>query len=113
MKRFFFLVVLVFTLSQFAWSTTYYVNKSGNDANSCTTAQSSTPANGKLTITAAVLCLAAGDTLIIGAGTYTENTNWGASVPPGISDNQHTIVKGAAAKTVILNGVNSDGTVLG
>jgi parallel beta-helix repeat protein len=51
---------------------TYYVAKTGNDANGCATAQNiATP---KLTINAGIACLTtAGDTIYIRAGTYVEN----------------------------------------
>lgn len=56
-------------------ATTYYVNKAGSDGNSCATAQSATDADAKLTIAGAsggMSCLAAGDTLLVGDGTYDE-----------------------------------------
>ena len=53
-----------------AQGATYYVATTGSDSNSCNSAQSqSTP---KLTINAGAGCLAAGDTLIVKAGTYDE-----------------------------------------
>lgn len=65
-----------------ALATTYYVGKSGSDANSCATAQSSTAGNRKLTINGALGCLGgsdadgdtsgAGHTVIVGDGTYAE-----------------------------------------
>lgn len=66
---------LLLLMSAPAWATTYYVGKSGNNSNSCATAQSSTAGNRKLTITGAsggISCLSAGDTLIIGDGVYDE-----------------------------------------
>jgi len=51
---------------------TYYTDKAGSDGNSCPAAQSSTPASGRLTIAAGLACLSAGDTLLIGDGTYAE-----------------------------------------
>lgn len=66
-------IVLMSLLAPSAWATTYYVGKSGSDANSCATAQSSTAGNRKLTIISGKGCLtAAGDTLIVGDGTYVE-----------------------------------------
>jgi hypothetical protein len=50
---------------------TYYVSLSGNNANSCASAQSQTQANQKRTISAGVACLSPGDTLYIRGGTYT------------------------------------------
>jgi len=67
-------LLLVVLLPSLADATTYYVGKSGSDANSCATAQSSTAANRKLTIAAGLACAVAGngDTVIVGDGTYTE-----------------------------------------
>jgi Right handed beta helix region len=63
-----------------AHGATYYVSKPGNDSNSCAKAQSiSSP---KRTINAGIACLAAGDTLLVGAGTYDEGIR---SVPSGTS----------------------------
>lgn len=59
-------------LAAHAEATTFYVSKSGNDSNSCTTAQSTTLANEKLSITAGIACLASGDTLLVRTGTYNE-----------------------------------------
>lgn len=60
--------------SSIAEATTYYVGKSGNDGNSCATAQSSTAGNRKLTIAGGTACAGAGnaDVVIVGDGTYTE-----------------------------------------
>ncbi len=65
---------------------TYFVTKSGSDANSCTAAK--TLATAKLTIGSGGGCLAAGDTLEVYAGTYAESvdnvlpsgTDWTAPV---------------------------------
>lgn len=71
--RGFALVLAVALMASSVEAATYYVDKAGSDANSCATATSSTPANGKLTIANAITnCLAAGDTLNIGDGTYAE-----------------------------------------
>jgi Right handed beta helix region len=52
---------------------TYSVSKSGNDGNSCATAQSTTQSLQKRTIPAALRCLTLpGDTLLIHSGTYVE-----------------------------------------
>jgi hypothetical protein len=66
----FIIIILVSCLAALSEAATYYVAKSGNNSNSCTQAQSeSTP---KLTLAAGAACLAAGDTLYIKAGTYSE-----------------------------------------
>ena len=51
--------------------TTYYTAKTGSDSNSC--AQAANEATPKLTINAGILCLSAGDTLIVKAGLYEES----------------------------------------
>ena len=48
-------------------ATTYYVNKSGSNANNGTT-----PTLAKLTITAGVALMATGDSLVVGSGFYNE-----------------------------------------
>lgn len=69
-----------------AEATTFYVSLTtnsppGNDANTCTQAQStSTP---KATFASAVTCLTPGDTLQIRAGTYTEKLVSGSGGIPG------------------------------
>lgn len=65
------LALLVLLSAVRAEATTYYVSLSGNDSNSCVTAQSTTQANQKLTIAAGVACAFAGDTVYIHGGTYT------------------------------------------
>jgi Right handed beta helix region len=64
-----------------AQAATYYVAKTGKDANSCAQAQSSSAP--KLTIGAAVGCLTAGDTLYVRAGSYNETLIY--TVPSGSS----------------------------
>ena len=51
-------------------ATTYYVNKSGSNANNGTT-----PTLAKLTITAGVALMATGDSLVVGSGLYNEYVN--------------------------------------
>lgn len=71
------MIVLVLIVTTFlavdASAATYYVSTSGNDGNSCATAQSTTQASQKRTISAGLTCLSAGDTLFIHGGTYAEN----------------------------------------
>lgn len=54
---------------------TYYVSTQGNDGNSCASAQSTSQASHKATISAGVACLSAGDTLFIRGGVYTGRPN--------------------------------------
>lgn len=90
------LVVLYWAIFIYAAGTTYYVGKSGSDANSCATAQSSTAGNRKLTINAGIGCLASGDRLVIGAGTYTEaNTLYETTV---------SVANGFAGSPTIIEG---------
>jgi len=66
---------------QAAYSATYYVAKTGHDANSCSQAQSeSTP---KLSLNSAVRCLKPGDILYVKTGVYAEWLN--SNVPSGTS----------------------------
>lgn len=70
------LVAVFLFLTSPAWATTYYVDDTGSDSNTCTQAQNS--ATPKLTMgssaSSAMFCLAAGDTLIVRNGTYTAGT---------------------------------------
>src|SRR5438552_2099353 len=86
-----------FTITVCLNAATYYVSTSGNDSNSCTQAQSSsTP---KLTISGGASCLAAGDTLLIMAGTYQENQP--SSLTSGTSSNVVTIKANPGSSVVI------------
>jgi hypothetical protein len=105
MKHILFLLLVL--LASPVYATTYYVNKAGSDANSCVTAQSATDANAKLTIAAGLGCLAAGDTLIVGSGTYAENVTAFVS---GTSVNVVTTVKSESLHGAIIqpaSGTNS------
>jgi hypothetical protein len=67
-------IFLLLLVTSPVWATTRHVAKAaqgGSDANSCVTSQNvATP---KLTLASAVGCMAAGDTLLIRAGTYNES----------------------------------------
>src|SRR5262245_50297045 len=64
-------------------ASTFYVATTGNDAVSCTTAQNSvTP---KLTISNAMRCLGAGDTLFIRGGKYDEGISIPDTLPGTVS----------------------------
>lgn len=106
--------------------TTYYVGKTGSDANSCATAQN--PATPKLTIGAGLGCLAPGDTLLIRAGLYAEaldnnippGTSWAAPVTVATYPGEEVTVRGpntsdqcirllnAAKKYIIVDGLIID-----
>jgi parallel beta-helix repeat protein len=104
------LVLIVFVMApMFAHGATFYVSKNGTNTNTCTQAQSLTTP--KLTIAQGLACLAAADTLIIKAGTYTEGINYDA-IPSGKSDSQRTTIQAAGGETVVINGTNSFGMVV-
>jgi hypothetical protein len=94
MKKLLTLLVILLTLHTApAWATTYYVHPtSGSNGNSCTTAQSSTANQAKQTIAAGIGCLAAGDTLRLHAGTYSDASISTATtdIPNGSSANYNT-----------------------
>jgi hypothetical protein len=89
---------LAWVAPAFTYGATYYVAKTGNNSYSCMQAQSaSTP---KLTINSGISCLAAGDTLIIKAGTYVEGIN--DTIPSGTSTAARTTIRANAGDTVII-----------
>jgi hypothetical protein len=76
---------------------TYYISTAGSDSNSCTAAKSaSTP---RKTVSGAAGCLAAGDTVVMAAGTYAGSSNAAGLLPSG-----------SAGKYVTLQ-AQTDGTV--
>jgi hypothetical protein len=82
-----------------AHAATYYVSKAGSNSNSCAQAKSaSTP---KLTIGGGVGCLAAGDELLVRAGTYSEAL--GNSVPSGTSWSNKVRIAAYPGETVWMN----------
>jgi hypothetical protein len=103
MKKIFLPLLLIAGFAGNLSATTYYVNGSGTNP---TCASAITAAAGKTTVAAGLACLAAGDTLIIKAGTYTEGIEYNA-IPSGTSENLPTTVRAALGETVILNGVNT------
>jgi parallel beta-helix repeat protein len=81
-----------------ATAATYYVSKTGLDSHACSTTDSA--GTNKLTINAGLGCLAAGDSLIVHAGTYAESLE--NSIPAGIDDSRHTVLRAAAGETVTI-----------
>src|SRR5215831_17808725 len=83
--------------TQWADGATYYVSKTGNDQNTCTSAQ--LPLTAKLSIAAGLTCMVGGDTLIVGDGTYAETMI--GTIPNG-NALAPTIVKAANPNKAIL-----------
>src|SRR3989338_2080308 len=82
---------------------TYYISPSGNDSNSCATAQSiSTP---KKTLSSGFSCLTPGATLILRNGSYSSISG----IPNGSAGNYIT-VKAENDGGVIVSGLNMDHT---
>lgn len=73
MRYLFAVLLFVFSVSQVS-AATYWVSKSGSDANGCfdSATEPTLATQSKLTITAGLTCLSSGDTLKIKVGTYTE-----------------------------------------
>jgi parallel beta-helix repeat protein len=67
-----FALLFVCLAPQLTEAATYYVDKSGDDANDCGTAQDTTPEHAKQSITSALGCPSPGDTIIVRQGTYDE-----------------------------------------
>ncbi len=88
------MVLFFMILATHANASTYYVSTTGSNSNSCSAAQTATTA--KLTISAGVSCLSGGDTLIIKAGTY---SNQEITNPPAGTSTQYTIIRGETGET--------------
>jgi Right handed beta helix region len=85
-----------------AQAATFYVSPQGNDSRTCAQAQNSlTP---RRTINGGIPCLASGDTLIIGGGTYDESISDVEATPiaSGTSWSNATTLKAAPGETVWL-----------
>lgn len=111
MKQIIFLVGLLIVMAGNAFATTYNVSKSGSDANSCATAQSG-GASAKLTVVAGLSCLSSSDTLVIAAGTYTDDLTYNPSIPAG-SAGAYTVIKRNGTDTVTLKPTATGAAVLG
>jgi hypothetical protein len=86
----------------------YHVTKGGNDSHSCMQAQNA--ATAKLTVNAGISCMAGGDTLVIGDGTYSESigdtsgeTPGAVRPPSGLSWDQPTVLQAAHPRMATLN----------
>jgi parallel beta-helix repeat protein len=89
-----------------AGAATYYISQSGNDSNSCQSAQGGSPSRHRLTIGGALECLSAGDTLYIHGGTYTGWKNaidsQSFNVPSGTSFGNAVTIAGYPGEQVTL-----------
>jgi hypothetical protein len=80
----------------------YYVGTTGSNRYSCE--QAKNPATPKLTLGEGVACLRGGDTLVIGAGTYTDTAfgDYGdVRIPDGSADS-YTVIQAAPGETVVI-----------
>lgn len=112
MKRFLLLACLLLLASSAFAQTTYYVAATGgNDARSCTTAQTDTTP--KLTIANAIGCLVGGDTLQIKVGTYlmTDATVISNLIPSGPNAAHPTIIRNFGTDAVVLRKQSASGSV--
>lgn len=114
MIRFLFILFLLVALN--ADAATYYVKTTGSDSNNCTAAQTeSTP---KLTILSALDCLndavgdGAGHTVLVFAGTYTDEINENSAViPSGTSWSAPFTLKANTVGDVIIRAVGGTGSL--
>jgi Right handed beta helix region len=67
-----FALLFVCLAPQLTQAATYYVDKSGDDSNSCATVQDTEPEHAKRSIASALGCPSPGDTIIVRQGTYNE-----------------------------------------
>lgn len=106
MKIFLLAVLFILAASSVAEATTYWVAKTGNDSNLCTDIDGEAdPGTYRLTINGGIGCLAAGDTLIIKAGTYVESIGQDGSAgypPSGSSWANATTLRRNSTDTVIV-----------
>jgi hypothetical protein len=110
MKRWLITFVLM-VIAAPAWGVTYHVNKSGDNANSCATAQTN-GATAKVTISNALQCLSAGDTLEVHTGTYSEKIRFDEeTIPSGTSASRITI-RAAAGETVTIQSASGAAVLL-
>jgi Right handed beta helix region/Bacterial Ig domain len=107
------LVLLVLLFPAQAWAATRYVSPQGNDSNSCATSQAP-GASAKRTLNGAqgaMLCMQAGDTLVLQNGVwneqlsdYDDQEHPGAKRPPnGLSWDKPTILKAEQPRGATLN----------
>jgi hypothetical protein len=92
-------VVLLGASSVADAQSTYYLSTSGSDSNSCAASKGSSAP--KKTISSAAGCLAAGDTLVLGPGTYAGSSNAIGLLPSG-SAGKYVTIQAETDGTVIL-----------
>lgn len=100
--------VLALAMAQPLRAAEYYVAKTGSNTNCSTIQNPSTPA---LTLTFALGCKSAGDTINAAAGVYAE-TGLGALFTSGLSEAQRTTLKGAGRDLTIIRPTTSGQAVL-
>src|SRR5688572_11711050 len=91
------LLAALFLVATPVRATTRYVTKSGNNGNTC--ADSQNIGTAKLTVTAGLACMSAGDTLIIGDGVYGERI-------------RNNVTSGSAGAPTIIKALNANGAIL-
>ncbi len=90
-------VALLFSFAGVGLAATKYVRVGGSDSNACT----NSGADACLTTAKALTVMSSGDTMDIGAGTFT--STWASSaIPTGTSESARTIIEGAGEGVTIL-----------
>src|SRR5438445_5069087 len=109
MKRIFPTILLIL-LAKTVSAATYYVATTGNDSNSCSTAQTITTP--KHTLNSAVGCLLAGDTLFVRAGTYDESIEGSAFTGSGTNWTNKIRIANYASEIVWLKPTGTQNYIL-
>lgn len=105
MRVLFILLWLFLIVPEISEATTYYIDDTGNNANTCVQAQ--TPSTAKATfVNVFTTCMVAGDTLIVRDGTYNQQI----IDPPNGTSGAYTIIKAENDGAAILDCVSGCGT---
>lgn len=99
LRQLWLVVGLVAWLHGTAWAATYWANVAGGAA-SCAAASGTSDPGVYRTLSQGLACLAAGDTLMVKSGTYTNRIL--DQVPSGLNDSQRTLVKSETALGAII-----------